>query len=138
MRPRSMRPRLSMGIIAGLLAVAMASASSAAANLNLSKSNVNRIVYSSDGVSPAQAAAILADFDKAGQLDEAKAGQLVQQLLAKHGVKPGTIKKITVRPWDPKRKTMSIILLTNPADEARAIAVSDEGASGSKPTKSTK
>ena len=133
-----MRPRLSVGTIVGLLVVAMAAGSWAGSNLNLSKSNVNRLVYSSDAVSSAQAAAILADLDKAGQLDEAKASQLIQQLLSKHGVQAGKIKKVTVRPWDPKRKTMAILLLTDPADEARAIAVSDEGVPAGKSTKGTK
>jgi hypothetical protein len=133
-----MRTPFSRGIVAGLLAVAMASAAPAGINFNLSKSNVNRLVYPSDAMSPAQAAAIVADLDKAGRLDEARATQLVQQLLVKHGVKPGTIKKITVRPWEPVRKSASIIVLTDPADEAQAIAVSDEGAPGSTPAKTTK
>jgi hypothetical protein len=133
-----MRTRFSRGIVAGLLAVALAAAVQAATNLNLSKSNVNRLVYSSDAMSPAQAAAIVADLDKAGRLDEARASLLVQQLLVKHGVKPGTIKKVTVRPWDPVRKTMTVIVLTNPADEAQAIAVSDEGVPGDKAPKTTK
>jgi len=116
----------------------MTSVSVAATNLNSSRSNIYRLVYSSDGLSSAQASAILLDLDKAGRLDEAKAGQLIQQLLSKHGVKAGTIKKVTVRPWDPKGKTMSIILLTNPADEAQAIAVSDGGTPADKSTKSTR
>lgn len=132
-----MRTRLSVGALAGLL-VMMTSVSVATSNLNSSRSNVYRLVYSADAVSSAQAAAILTDLDKAGQLDEAKAAQLIQQLLSKHGVKAGAIKKVTVRPWDPKRKTMSIILLTNPADEAQAIAVSDGGTPADKSTKSTR
>ena len=83
-------------------------------------------------MSSAQAAAILAEMDKAGRVDEAKARQLIQQLLPKHGVSAVNVKKVIVRPWDPKQKTMSIILLSNPADEQAALAVSDEGAPGAK------
>jgi hypothetical protein len=133
-----MRSRLVLGVVLGLIAAATTGPAWAASNLNLSKSNLNRLVYSSDAMTPAQAAAILADLDRAGRVDEARAGELIRQLLPKHGVQAAKIKKITVRGWDPKRKTMSIILLTNPADEAQAIAVNDAGMPAEKPVKSSK
>jgi hypothetical protein len=110
----------------------------ATSHLNLTKSNSNRLIYASNALTPLQVAAILADLDSAGRQDEAKTTQLVQQLLPKHGVRAGTVKKIIVRPWNSATNTRTIILLTDLADEAQALAVSDPGAPGSKPTKSSK
>ena len=42
---------------------------------------------------------------------------------------------IVVRPASGPQKLKSILILENPADEAAALAVSDEGASGPKPVK---
>jgi hypothetical protein len=106
--------------------------------LNLTKSNSNRLIYASNAITPLQAAGILADLDSAGRLDDAKTKQLVQELLAKRGVQAGTIKKIIVRPWNSTKNTRTIILLTDLADEAQALAVSDPGAPGSKPAKTGK
>jgi hypothetical protein len=85
-----------------------------------------------------QAAGILADLDSAGRQDDAKTTQLVQQLLPKHGVRAGTVKKIIVQPWNSAKNTRTIILLTDLADEEQALAVSDPGAAASKPTKTGK
>ena len=67
-----------------------------------------------------------------------------------HGVREGghkhlgavkkyeTIRKIIIRPADGMRRSVSIIILDNPADEPAAIAVSDEGAPADKATKGEK
>ncbi len=117
-----------------VLILAMASLADAAANLNLSKSNIYRLTYSTALVTPAQAAAILADLDKTPGMDEAALKRALPQILKKNGVDPARVKKTLFRP-DKERKSMSVIILDRPEDEAAAIAVSDEGASGSKPTK---
>ena len=126
---------LSTLVVTGLLVMGLSSMTWGAANLNLSKSNINRLIYASDTLTPLQAAAILEDLDKAGRLDEAKATQLIQQLLPKHGVKAGVVKKIIVRPWNSAKNTRTIILLSNPADEPQALAVADPGAPESTQTK---
>ena len=116
--------RLSSKSAVVLLLLAIAPISWAGANLNLSKSNVNRVVYDAAAVTPAQAVAILKELDAFGPgVNEAS----VRKLLEKHGAKAGLIKKISVRPPERARKETLILLLSNPADEAQAIAVSDEG-----------
>ncbi len=91
-----MRRLLMSGTITSLI-VAIALISWAATNLNSSKSNVYRLVYPADLVTSAQAAAILADLDKSGQVDEAKLRQLLQQqILPKNGVQVGRIRTISV------------------------------------------
>jgi len=131
-----MTHRLAVIVLTGLCLGAIAGPAPAT-SFNSSRSNLYRLVYSPDAMSAAQAAAVLADLDRAGRMDAAKAAEVVRQLLAKHGADAARIKKVTVRGWDPKRKSMAIIVLTNPADEPQAIAVTDEGVPAERP-RSTK
>jgi hypothetical protein len=108
--------------------------SHAATNLNSSKSNVYRLIYPTDTVSPAQAAAILADLDAATQQSQGRVNLegAVSQALTKQGL--GTqIKKTIIQPAGATRPLTTIIILSNPADEAQALAVSDEGVPADKP-----
>ena len=118
-----------------VLILAMASPVRAAINLNSSKSNAYRLTYSTTAVTPAQAAAILADLDRTPGMDEAALKQALPQILKKTGVDPARVRKILIRPANKERKSMSVIVLDRPEDEAAAIAVSDEGAPGNKPAK---
>ncbi len=92
-----MRRLFLVGAITSLL-VTMVWISWAATNFNSSRSNIYRLVYPADVVTSAQAAAILADLDKIGPLDEAKLKQLLQQqILPKHGVQASRFLKIEMR-----------------------------------------
>ena len=113
--------------------------SHAATNLNSSKSNVYRLIYPTDAVSQAQAAAILADLDAATQQSQGRINLegAVSQALTKQGL--GTqIKKTIIKPASAAGQLTTIIILSNPADEAQAIAVADEGVPADKPTKGQK
>jgi len=121
--------RLFILVTISIVLAAMQSLSWAGSNLNSSKSNTYRVVYDTTIVNPAQASAILADLDRAGRT--VGAGQ-VTEIIKRHGVQVDRVKKIVIRPSDKIRKETTILLLTNPADEAQALAVSDEGASGLK------
>ena len=119
-----MRRLLGIGAITSLL-VAMTSICFAATNLNSSRSNNYKLVYSETLVTPAQAASILAELDKIGpkgDVDEAT----LRKILLKRGVPVGSIKKIVMRK-SVSIEIMNIILLTDLADEAQALAVSDAG-----------
>jgi len=80
-----------------------------------------------------QATAILAELDKIGPADEARLKQWLPANFKRHGVQADHVKKIIIKPAIQALKQTTIILLSNPADEARAIAVEDEGAQGQKP-----
>ena len=116
-----------------LAVVALGSISWAATNLNSSRSNNYRLICSADVMRQAQATAILAELDKIGPADEARLNPMWPALLKKHGVQADHVKKIIIRPADKTRKQITIILLTDLADEAQAIAVSDEGVPNDKP-----
>lgn len=119
------------------LLVTIPSPSWAATNLNSSKSNVYRVTYDTTVVSPAQAAALLADLEKLGPADEAKLKKWLPANFKRLGIQADHIKKIVVLPASNTRKSISIIFLKNPADEAAAIAVGDDGGpQGPKDTKS--
>jgi hypothetical protein len=108
--------------------------SHAATNLNSSKSNTYRLIYPTDTVSPAQAAAILADLDAATQQSQGRINLegAVSEALTKQGL--GTqIKKTIIQPAGATRPLTTLIILSNPADEAQALAVSDEGVPADKP-----
>jgi hypothetical protein len=120
-----------LGAVTGLF-VTMLTLSYAAVNLNSSKSNVYRLIYPAALVSEAQANAILAGLDKAGRT----VGSVqVTEILKRHGVQTDRVKKIVILPADKPGKQITVILLTNPADEtqAREIAVSDSGVVSPKP-----
>ena len=124
-------------LVVGLI-VTLTSMVHAATNLNSSRSNNYRLVYSGV-VTSTQATAILAELDTVsprGNVDEAT----LRTILRKHlgAAKYESIRKIILRPADGTRKSGSIIILDNPADEPQAIAVSDEGAPADKSSKGTK
>lgn len=109
--------------------------SRAATNLNSSRSNIYRLIYSSDTVSQAQAAAILADLDAAAQSGgRVNLQAAVGEALKKQGLDT-KIKKTIIRPASAAGQLDTVIILSNPADEAQAIAVADEGVPADKPKK---
>jgi len=115
-----MKARFTFGVMVSLLIAAPAWAS---INLNSSRSNVYRLTYPSDLVTPAQAKAILAELDKLGPADEAKLKQWLPANFKRFGIAGDRIKKLIVLPRDKEMKEIGIILLTKPEDEAAAIAV---------------
>ena len=98
------------------LVVAMVSISWAAANLNLSKSNINKVIYSTDGMTSTQAAALVGALDKITRVDDAA----VKEALRKLSI-PDKFKLIRIIPAAQRSERIPLILLlTNPADEAEA------------------
>jgi hypothetical protein len=88
-------------------------------------------------VSQAQAAAILADLDDATESGgRVNLEGAVNEALKKQGLEI-KIKKIIIKPSSAPGQLTTIIVLSNPADEAQAIAVSDEGVPADKPKKGT-
>ncbi len=116
-------------LAAAVALVALASISWAATNLNLSRSNANKMVY--DGMTPGQAAAVLAEFDKVRPANEVMVRQILQKLFI-----PTNFKLIVVQPAAGMSKLSTIILLTNPGQlgEAQGIAVNDPGMPPERPT----
>jgi hypothetical protein len=106
--------------ITSLLAT-MASNSWASANLNLSKSNINKVIYSTNAMTSTQAAALVAKFDKMPRVDEAAVRKALKEL----NINNTNFKLIRIIPGKPP----TVLLLTNPKDEAEArkIAVNDPG-----------
>ena len=132
-----MRMHLCLVSVTVSLVMAIASLSHGATNLNSSKSNIYRLVYAPP-VTPAQATAILAELDKAkprGDADEATVRAIVHKHIGAIKSGRGENLVIVVRPASGPQKLKSILILENAADEAAALAVSDEGASGPKPVK---
>jgi hypothetical protein len=116
-----MRPRLVLGT-ATVLVVAALSLAWAATNLNSSRSNIYRLTYPTDLVSPAQAKALLADLDRLGPADDARLKQWLAANFKRHGIAADRVKKIVILPKSRDLKEITIILLTNPTDEAQAVA----------------
>jgi hypothetical protein len=119
------------------LVMTIASLSYGATNLNSSKSNIYRLVYP-PAVTPAQAAAILAELDKAkpkGNANEATVRAIVNKHIGAIKSARGQNLVIVVRPAAGPGKLTSVLLLESAADEAEALAVSDEGAGDPKPVK---
>jgi hypothetical protein len=95
----------------------------AATNLNSSRSNIYRLTYPGDLVSRDQAKAILSELDKMGPTDEAKLKQWLPANFKRFGIAGDRVKKVVVLPRGPELKEIAVILLTNPADEPAAKAV---------------
>lgn len=112
-----------------LALLALASMAWASISLNSSRSGVYRVVYD-EALTPSQADVIVKELSKFGPgVNEAA----VRKLLQKTGVNLSLIKKISI--LGPLNKLETILILTNPANEAQAreIAVSDSGAVNPKP-----
>jgi len=127
--------RISISILFGVLLLPVISAFSAS-NLNLSKSNVYMLVYPSDVVNPSQAASILSELETVKKQGQARVSieSALKKVLEKHSLDQ-KIKKTIIIPPDEKQSLTRIILLSNPGDEAQAIAVTDEGVPADKPVK---
>jgi hypothetical protein len=115
------RPRRS-GAVTGLLLAAAVTVSAATSNLNLSKSNIYRLTYHANILPEAQAKAMLAELDRLGPLDEARLKQWLPANFRRFGIKPELVKKLVILPPGAAGKETAILLLSNPADEAQAMA----------------
>ncbi len=133
-----MRRFFSAGTVTSLLLITALS-TLAATNLNSSRSNIYRLIYPSEVVTSSQATSILTDLETATQQSQGRVNLegTVNQLLTKYGIMT-QIKKVIILPADATHVQTRIILLSNPADEAQALAVSDEGAPADKPAKGKK
>lgn len=114
-----MKARLTFTVSAVLLITALASA---ATNLNSSRSNIYRLTCPTDLVSQDQAKALLAELDKIGPADEARLKQWLAANFKRLGIASERVKKVVILPRSRELKEIAVILLTNPADEAAAIA----------------
>ena len=122
--------------VAGVAAIFLLLAvltSLAATNLNSSRSNNYRLISEPVIVSSTQATGILADLETATQQSQGRINleAAVSQVLTKYGLQ-SQIKKIIIQRANSTRPLTTIIILSNPADETQALAVSDEGAPGKK------
>ncbi|THD10345.1 hypothetical protein B1806_08945 [Metallibacterium scheffleri] len=100
-----------------------ATIAAAASNLNLSKSNIYRLTYSSELAGPIQVQAMLAELDQMGPADVAKLKLWLPANFKRFGIAGERIRKIVVLPRGRSMKETGIVLLTQPDDEAAAIAV---------------
>jgi hypothetical protein len=116
-----MRRPLRFGVMLGILLTASAPLW-ATSNLNLSKSNIYRLTYHSGILSAAQAAAMLAELDKLGPIDEARLKAWLPANFRRLGIKPELVKKVVILAPGQAGKETAILLLSDPADEARALA----------------
>lgn len=116
-----MKRLLIPGTVAGLL-MAMASICQGATNLNSSLSSIYRLTYPADLTSVDQAKALLAELDRLGSADEAKLKQWLPGNFKRYGIPAKRVRKIVILPPGKEVKETAIILLTDPADEAEAIA----------------
>ena len=119
-----MKARYTLCVVASLL---FASIAGAASNLNLSKSNIYRLTYPSELASPVQVQAMLAELDKMDPADAARLKQWLPANLRRFGIAGDQVKKIIILPRDRTMKETGIVLLTQPEDEAAAIAVTVKG-----------
>lgn len=132
-----MKRLAAFGSVASLILTVL-SLSWGASNLNLSKSNINRLIYPVDIMTPAQAGAVLVELDKLGPADEAKVKQWLTAIFKKVGIPAERIKKIIVRPADRAHPQTTIVLLSNLADEPQALALLNEGAPMGRPSMPTR
>ncbi len=119
-----MKARYTLCVVASLL---FATIAGAASNLNLSKSNIYRLTYPGELASPIQVQAMLAELDRMGPADAARLKQWLPANFRRFGIAGDQVKKIIVLPRDRTMKETGIVLLTQPEDEAAAIAITVRG-----------
>ena len=111
-----------LGALAGVLAAAALTAAAATSNLNLSKSNLYRLTYHANLLTDAQAKAMLSELDRLGPMDEARLKQWLPANFRRFGVKPELVRKMVILPPGQAGRESAILLLSDPADEAKAMA----------------
>ena len=111
-----------LGALAGVLAAAALTAAAATSNLNLSKSNLYRLTYHANLLTDAQAKAMLSELDRLGPMDEARLKQWLPANFRRFGVKPELVRKMVILPPGQAGREAAILLLSDPADEAKAMA----------------
>ena len=111
-----------LGALAGVLAAAALTAAAATSNLNLSKSNLYRLTYHANLLTDAQARSLLAELDRLGPMDEARLKQWLPANFRRFGIKPDLVKKMVILPPGQAGREAAILLLSDPADEAKAMA----------------
>ena len=116
-----MRSTARLGAMAGVLLAAV-TVSAATSNLNLSKSDVYRLTYHANILPEAQAKAMLAELDRLGPMNEARLKQWLPANFRRFGINPELVKKLVIMPPGTAGKETAILLLSNPADEAQAMA----------------
>ena len=116
-----MRWTARLGAMAGLLLAAV-TVSAATSNLNLSKSNIYRLTYHANILTETQAKAMLAELDRLGTMDEARLKMWLPANFRRFGIKPELVKKVVIMAPGMAGKEAAILLLSNPADEAKAMA----------------
>ena len=115
-----MRRRGWLGAIVGV--VLAASAMAATSNLNLSKSNLYRLTYHANLLTEVQAKALLAELEKLGPMDEARLKMWLPANFRRFGIKPELVKKLVILAPGKAGREAAILLLSDPADEAKAMA----------------
>ena len=91
--------------------------------LNSSRSNIYRVTYPTDLASKPQISALLAALEKLGPADESKLKRWLPANFKRYGIDPVKVKKLVIMLPGKDLKETAVILLTNPADEAQARAV---------------
>jgi len=112
-------------IVAWLVVLVLTPVGWAASNLNFSKSNINRYlaVYPTNLVTDAKAQAMLTALDKIAPADEAELKQWLTANFQQYGIDATRVKKVVIVSPSKKVPQTGIILLTDPTDEPRAIAL---------------
>jgi hypothetical protein len=93
-----------------------------ATNFNTSRSNSYRLTYPADLTTANHAEAMLAELDRVRPAGDARLKQWLAANFKRFAIDPASVKKVVLlRPGKAGRQT-SVILLTDPADEAQAVA----------------
>jgi len=112
-------------IVAWLVVLVLTPFGWATSNLNLSKSNINRylLVYPTNLVTDAKAKTMLTAIDKMAPVDEAKLKQWLAANFQQYGIDGSRVKKVVILAPSKRVPQTGIILLTDPTDEPRAVAL---------------
>ncbi|MFN2384897.1 MAG: hypothetical protein ABR576_01160 [Thermoanaerobaculia bacterium] len=115
--------RFSALVLVAVLQMLITPVVQAASNLNSSKSNIYRLTYTADLTTVDQAKALLEDLDKLGPPNQSRLKRWLPANFKRFGISPERVKKMVILPAGKAGNLTAILLLTNPADEAEAIAV---------------
>ena len=114
------KSRFALGLAPALFSVSLF----AGLNYNASKSNTGNVVVHPSSVSGAQAASIVREIDRTSAVTETA----VRGFLTKAGVKPGVIARVVI---EQAGGHTTVLLLNDPADEAKARSVANVNTSRS-------
>ena len=114
--------RIALLALLGVLLPPLEGTGLGATNFQTSRGDSYRLTYPADLTTADQAEAMLAELDRVKPSGEARLKKWLAANFRQYAIEPAKVKKVVLLAPGKAGRQTSVILLTDPADEAQAVA----------------